>query len=143
MDKNKKEKVVQKVVQKPGKRKTSVARATIKKGTGKLKINKIPLELYSTNIYRLRISEPLILAGDIVKKIDIDVNVFGGGVSSQAEAVRLSIAKSLVEYFDLVDLKKLFLEYDRTLLVADTRYKETRKPMTHSKARRKRQQSYR
>ena len=130
-------------VQSAGKRKRAIARTTIRKGTGKIRINRIPLDLFSTKINQLRIREPLIIAGDVVSKMNIDVNVFGGGVSSQTDAARLSIAKAIIEFTKSDELRKKYLEYDRTLLVADTRYKEVRKPMTHSKARRKRQQSYR
>ncbi len=133
----------EKIIQTSGKRKRAIARATAKKGKGTIKINNIPLNSFSNEIYRLRIKEPVRIAGEIAEKMSINVAVFGGGVSSQAEAIRLAIAKAIVEYSGSEELKKKYVEYDRTLLVADTRYKEVRKPMTHSKARRKRQQSYR
>ena len=87
--------------------------------------------------------EPLILAGDIVNKVDIDINVFGGGVNSQAEASRLAIAKALVEHTKSEKLKETFLKYDRNLLVADVRRKESAKPNCHGQSRAKRQKSYR
>jgi small subunit ribosomal protein S9 len=90
---------------------------------------------------RLRIEEPLILAGDFVNKLSISVSVKGGGVTSQADAARLAIAKALAEYNE--SLRQVFLDYDRQLLVADVRRKETRKPNSHGKARAKRQKSYR
>jgi small subunit ribosomal protein S9 len=124
-----------------GKRKRAVARGVLTKGTGKVKINNIPLDVYSSEIYRLRIREPLILAKDAAKKVDIDINVFGGGKSSQADAVRLVISKALAE-FD-TRLEDVFDNYDKHLLVADVRRKEPRKPNTHGKARSKRQKSYR
>jgi len=80
---------------------------------------------------------------EVVKNVDINVNVFGGGIASQAEASRLAIARALVEYTKSERLKEKFLKYDRHLLVADVRRKETRKPNSHSKARAKRQKSYR
>ena len=91
----------------------------------------------------MRIQEPLIIAGDTASKVDIQVNVRGGGWSSQAEASRLAIANALVKFTKSEELKKKYLDYDRQLLVADTRRKETRKPGTHSRARAKRQKSYR
>lgn len=124
-----------------GKRKSAIARAVIKKGTGKVKINKIPVDIYSDEIQRLRIREPLILAGETAKKVDLDINVQGGGKSSQADAIRLVIGKALVGYDDR--LKSILYEYDKHLLVADVRRKETRKPNRHGKARAKRQKSYR
>jgi len=126
-----------------GKRKRAVARATIKKGKGFVKINSKSLKIYTPDMARLRIQEPLLLAGDLINDLSITVNVNGGGWSSQAEASRLAIAKALVEYTGSPDLKKKYLDYDRHLLVADTRYKETKKPLTHSRARAKRQKSYR
>jgi len=93
-------------------------------------------------VARLRIQEPVMLAGESALKVDIDVNVCGGGWSGQVEAGRLAIAKALAEYFG-EEMKKTFLDYDRHMLVADTRFKEARKFGTHSRARAKRQKSYR
>jgi small subunit ribosomal protein S9 len=135
-------KAKEKVVHVAGKRKLSVARATIKKGKGIVKINSMPLNIYQPEIARLRMQEPILLAEDI-SGLNIRVNVHGGGWSSQAEAVRLAIAKALVEYTGSADLRKKYLEYDRHLLVADTRFKEAKKPGTHSHARKKRQLSKR
>lgn len=123
-----------------GKRKQAVARATIMPGKGKIKINGQTLQSYNNEMLRLRISEPLVLAGDIVNNIDMNINVHGGGVSGQADAVRLAIARVLVQHDK--KLKKTFDDYDRLLLVADVRRKESRKP-NDSKARAARQKSYR
>ena len=125
-----------------GKRKTAVARVTLKKGTGKFIINNEDLDSYVTNkLLQLKIKEPLVLA-QVVDKYDIKANVFGGGQSSQIDAVRQGIARALVKFTSNDSLKKKFLEYDRSLIVADTRFKEMCKPNT-SKARAKRQKSYR
>jgi len=128
------------LTQKQGKRKQAVARATIQSGSGKISINGQELSNFGNDMVRLRISEPLVLAGDLVKGIDIHVNSHGGGIHGQADAIRLAIARSLVETDK--KLKKTFIEYDRLLLVADVRRKETRKP-NDSKARAARQKSYR
>jgi small subunit ribosomal protein S9 len=124
-----------------GKRKRAVARATLREGTGKVRINRILLDKFQPEMLRLKISEPLILAGEISTKIDVDVNVMGGGVSSQTDAARLSIAKALAQYDK--KLAPVFLDYDRNLMVADVRRKEPSKPNRHGKARAKRQKSYR
>jgi small subunit ribosomal protein S9 len=129
-----------KVVHKNGKRKTAIAKATLSKGKGIVRINSILLDNYTPEIARMKIMEPLILAGDQTKNFNISVNVKGGGWSSQAEASRLAIARCLVEANK--SLKKKFIEYDRHLIVADTRRKEMCKP-NDSKARAKRQKSYR
>lgn len=132
-----------KVVIASGKRKSAIARVTIKPGKGVVKINHKVLDFYEPRLSRLKIREPLIIAGDLINKVDISINVFGGGVSSQADASRLAIAKGLVEYAKSDKLKEQFLNYDRNLLVADVRRKESSKPNRHGQARAKRQKSYR
>lgn len=123
-----------------GKRKQAIARATIMPGKGTVKVNGQMLDNYNNDMLRLRISEPLVLAGDVINTIDMNVNVHGGGVSGQADAVRLALARALVQHDK--KLKKTFDDYDRLLLVADVRRKEARKP-NDSKARAARQKSYR
>lgn len=129
-----------KAVNTSGKRKRAIARAAVSVGKGKVKINGVFLENFSNDISRMRISEPLVLAGDVAKKVDIKITVCGGGINGQADAIRLAIARALVEHDK--KLKKTFDDYDRLLLVADVRRKEVCKPNT-SKARAKRQKSYR
>ena len=130
------------IINSSGKRKTAVARATIKPGKGRIRINKVPLEIYSTELARLKIKEPLAIASKRIEKIDIMVNVYGGGIMGQADAIRTAIAKGLVDYFKDEDLKKMFLEFDRSLLVNDPRRKEPKHPLGRG-ARKKRQKSYR
>jgi small subunit ribosomal protein S9 len=126
-----------------GKRKTAVARATAKEGSGKVLINNVPLDLTTPVLSRERMYEPIILAGDVVKKIDISVDVNGGGMSAQSDAARLAIAKALVAYTKNKKLEQTYIEYDRQLLVADVRRKEISKPNRQGNARAKRQKSYR
>ena len=123
-----------------GKRKNAIARAILIDGTGVVRINNMLLDTYEPAISRLRVQEPIVLLGDM-SKINIRVKVTGGGQVSQAEAMRLAVARALVKYDK--KLEKVFLEYDRHLLVADVRRKETHKPNRHGKARAKRQKSYR
>ena len=129
-----------KFIQTQGKRKSAIARATLSPGTGRVTINGQLLESYGSGVLRLRISEPLLLADDVAKAVNIAVMVNGGGVNGQADASRLAIARALVEHDK--KLKKAFYDYDRLLLVADVRRKEACKP-NDSKARAKRQKSYR
>jgi small subunit ribosomal protein S9 len=124
-----------------GTRKSAVARATLVPGAGVVRINSRLLDAYEPFMSRLKIQEPLIIAGDRAKGVNISVSVQGGGVSSQAEAVRLVVARALAQYDET--LQKTFLDYDRILLVADVRRKETHKPNCHGKARAMRQKSYR
>jgi len=123
-----------------GKRKTSLARARLKEGAGKITINNVPLDIYQPEYTRLKIREPLILAGDLTKKVDININVRGGGVVSQADAIRQSIAKGMVDFFKNENLKKVYLDYDRNLLVYDARRTEPHKPSRSRKGSRRHKQ---
>ena len=132
-----------KIVHVSGKRKSSIARVTLKEGNGTVRINNQLLAHFSNKLARERINEPLKIARmETVQGLNVDIDVLGGGWQSQTEAVRLAIAKGLVAYTKSDKLKKDYLTYDRHLLIADTRRKETRKP-NDSKARAKRQKSYR
>jgi len=126
-----------------GKRKTAIAKATIKEGTGIVLVNKRPYEQLDF-FKKLSIMEPLELAKKVLDKIDFDisVNVSGGGSEGQIGASRLAIAKAIVKFTGSEELKKYYAEYDKALLVADVRRKEAYKP-GDSKARRKRQKSFR
>ncbi len=126
-----------------GKRKMAIARAISRPGSGIIKINHVLIDLIEPKMSRLKLREPLILAGDVANKVDINVSVAGGGITSQAEASRLAIAKALVEFSKSDKLKQTFLEYDRNLLVADVRRKESAKPNRHGQARSHVQKSYR
>ena len=126
-----------------GKRKTAIAKAIITQGTGIIKINRKPYS-YLPEIKKLMIQEPIEITKQTIGNFDFDISISvkGGGQTSQIEASRLAIAKSLVLFTKSAVLKKAFLDYDRNLLVADTRRKEAYKP-GDSKARKKRQKSYR
>ncbi|MHA1143186.1 MAG: 30S ribosomal protein S9 [Candidatus Helarchaeota archaeon] len=126
-----------------GKRKSAIARANIREGKGKIRINKVPIELYMPEIARMKIMEPLLLAGDdIVKKVDININVKGGGFMGQAEAVRIAIARALVKWTKSQRLQSKFVKYDRVMLVGDFRRTEPKK-FGGPSARTRRQKSYR
>jgi small subunit ribosomal protein S9 len=123
------------------KKKTAIARAIIKKGNGKVKINHMNLEVYSDRHLRDMIKEPLKIAEEVTGEFDINVTVKGSGSISQAFAVRSAIAKAIVRAKGK-KFKDLFLLYDRTLLVDDVRQVESKKPLG-PKARAKKQQSKR
>lgn len=128
-------------IQTVGRRKTSVARCSMKKGSGVFRINGLDLEqVVNNSLMQLRVIEPLILS-DMQSKVDINISLNGGGVNSQVDALRQAIARGIVELLG-EDMKKKFVEYDRSLIVSDTRFKETKKP-NNSHARAKRQKSYR
>jgi small subunit ribosomal protein S9 len=125
-----------------GKRKRAIARATLhKNGSGKIKINNVLLDHYGTALTRARIMEPMLLAGESGKKVDLTVRVSGGGITGQADAIRLAIGRVFASFEP--SLRQVYLDYDRQLLVADVRRKESAKPNSHGQARAKRQKSYR
>lgn len=127
-----------------GKRKSAIAKAKIRAGTGNITINKIPFNNLTSMFHKLLIKEPIEITKKILGdfKYDIDVKIMGGGNEGQIDAARLAIAKALVQFTKSPELKKAMMEYDRSMLVADVRRKEPYKP-GDSKARSKRQKSYR
>ncbi len=132
-----------KKVVKSGKRKRAIARAVLEEGTGKIRINK--KDYQTLNFFdKLKIEEPLRIAKHILGKLNFNVaiKVGGGGEKGQVEAARVALSKAIVEFSHSKELEKAFLDYDRNLLVADVRRKESCKP-GDSKARSKRQKSYR
>jgi len=129
----KKQKEKKKIIVSLGKRKNAVAKAKIVEGSGKIRINSKPFSLWGNDFLRMRIKEPLMLSGDLVNKVDIDVNVRGGGTTGQVESVRMAIAQGLLKFSKDKKLKQRFLSYDRNLLVFDPRRNEPHKP-SRSKA---------
>jgi len=125
-----------------GKRKTAIARALVKTGSGNVTINGIPLETYTPEIARMKITEPLVLSGERWKAVDFNVKVSGGGFMGQAEAARMAVAKALVNWTRSSELRKTMTNYDRTMLAGDPRRKEPKK-FGGPGARRRQQKSYR
>ena len=125
-----------------GTRKRAVARAIMRAGKGKIKINTKPLELMEPQFIRMRIKEPLIIAGDLASQYDIEVNVRGGGIWGQADAARTAIANALLHADK--NLRQTFIDYDRSMVIADSRRTEPHKPSRSTAGpRRKKQQSKR
>jgi len=111
-----------------GKRKTAIARAVVKPGMGRIRINMTPIEIYQPEVARQKIMEPLIHAGDEVwKQLDIDIKVSGGGYMGQAEAARMAVANALLKWTKSAQLRTAFIEYDRTMVAGDPRRKEPKK----------------
>ncbi|MFO8016383.1 MAG: 30S ribosomal protein S9 [Candidatus Woesearchaeota archaeon] len=131
-----------KIIHTSGTRKRARARATIREGKGIVKINGKMLDVFEPEMARMKIREPLLLVKDVSGKVDIDVNVHGGGVISGADAARLAVGRALADYTGKAGVKETLSGYDRKLLVPDVRHKEPCKPNV-SKPRKKRQKSYR
>lgn len=125
-----------------GKRKTSKARVIISEGKGRVRVNNQPIHLLEPWIVREKILESLRLAGDYANNVDIKAKTNGGGIMSQAEAVRMGIAQGLVKYTRSKRLRNRYMEYDRTMLAGDARRKESKK-FGGPGARRRKQKSYR
>ncbi len=126
-----------------GKRKTAIARAVIRPGNGRVRINGVPIEIWPIEMARLKMMEPLLLISpELRNSIDIEVKVEGGGVMAQADAVRMAIARGIVAFFGLSTIKDLYKEFDRHMLSGDPRRTEPEKWLRYS-ARRFRQKSYR
>lgn len=138
--------MVSKIVHRSGKRKTAVARTTIKEGNGAVRINSVRLENYDPQLARLKIRDVMSVASDLVDfgKINIAVSSNGGGVMGQADAIASSIARALVEWTGNDELLEKYHNYDRTIIAGDYRQTEVHKPSQSSKGpRHKRQKSYR
>ena len=127
-----------------GKRKTAVAKLRMSPGTGKIFYNHLvssELNLF----HRLALAEPLRIyekeMGESLK-LDFHIKTVSGGKEAQIQAARLAIARALLKITESDTLKKAFINYDRNIIVQDSRRKEARKP-GDSKARAKRQKSYR
>jgi small subunit ribosomal protein S9 len=111
-----------------GKKKTAIARATVRDGTGKVRINAQPVELVEPELARLKMLEPFrVVERNVRDGVDIDVSVEGGGAIGQADAVRTAIARGLVEHASDAELRDAYREFDRSLLVNDVRQREAKK----------------
>jgi small subunit ribosomal protein S9 len=132
-----------KIVVSSGKRKASIARATVREGTGQVRINKLLLAHLKPHIAKQIIEVPILLAPkEITEKVDISVNVRGGGVMGQAQASRMAIARGLVDFTKSIDLRTMFIEYDRSMIAGDSRRREPKK-FGGPGARARKQKSYR
>ncbi len=130
------------VVVTTGKRKTSLAKATVRDGTGRIRINGVPIEVYQPELARMRVIEPLVLFGENWKRYDIKVRVKGGGFMSQADAIRMAIATGLIKMSQDFEARSKMVEHDRTMLVGDPRRTEPKK-FGGPSARSRYQKSYR
>ena len=138
-----------KVVHTSGKRKTAVARATVKAGKGRVRVNSEPIEILQPALSRRKAMEPLVIADAMnrLSKVDINVLTHGGGVMGQTDAIRTALARGLVHYNGGAEgldeeLRDEYLRFDRSLLVNDPRRKEPKHKLGRG-ARRKKQKSYR
>ena len=126
-----------------GRRKTATARAVVKQGVGRIRVNMVPVEILEPAIAREKVMEPLLQAGEATwKQVDMDVKTLGGGYMGQAEAARMAIANALLKWTKSGHLRTVFTEYDRTMVAGDSRRKETKK-VGGAGARAKEQKSYR
>lgn len=119
-------------IHKIGRRKTAVARVYVSEGNGTITVNKREFNNYfTTATLQYKVLQPLNLTNN-AKSFDIKVNVYGGGVTGQAEAVRLAISRALVE---MNEENRAILKPEG-LLTRDSRMVE-RKKYGQKKARKK------
>lgn len=137
-------------------RKTASAFVHIRRGSGSIRVNNVPVEMIPQEAARETILVPLELIGDIRSKIDITVRVRGGGYMGQAGAASIAISRALVGWTKSRkepkghplqkpirdDLRKRLTEYDKYLISGDARRKEPKK-FGGPGARRRKQKSYR
>jgi len=126
-----------------GKRKTSIARATLKPGNGVVRINGFPIERIEPELARMKLKEIFLIIKDPkLAEVNIRVRVKGGGIISQVDAARIAITKAINKYLGKKRLTKSIIKYDRSLLSGDSRRTEPKK-WGGRKARKRRQKSYR
>ena len=120
------------IVHKIGRRKTSVARIYVRPGSGVITINKKDSkEYFGTDVLVYKVNQPFILT-ETVGQYDVTVNVFGGGITGQAEAIRLAVSRALCE----INEENRLLLKPHGLLTRDARMVERKKP-GQKKARKK------
>ena len=132
-----------------GKRKTAVARATVRKGQGRVRVNGEPIHIMVPSLAQRKALEPVQIAEAMNRlgDVDVHVDVEGGGQMGQVDAIRTAIARGLVKWNggaegDDEELRDEYLRFDRSLLVNDPRRKEPKHQMGRG-ARKKWQKSYR
>tara|TARA_B110000046_G_C12628619_1_gene247712 strand:- start:108 stop:494 length:387 start_codon:yes stop_codon:yes gene_type:complete len=107
-----------------GRRKTAVARVYLSKGKGVITVNnKTAAEVFPTDVLQSKLVQPFALT-DTVGKYNVSVNVSGGGINGQVEAIRLGISRALVQIAE--DNKTLLKE--EGLMTRDPRMVERKKP---------------
>ena len=120
------------VIHKIGRRKTAVARVYVSEGSGNITVNKREFANYfPTPTLRYKVMQPLALTEN-AENFDVKVNVYGGGTTGQAEAVRMAIARAMCE----VDAENRSVLKPEGLLTRDPRMVE-RKKFGQKKARKK------
>lgn len=120
------------IVHKIGRRKTSVARVYVRPGSGVVTINKKDSkEYFGTDVLVYKVNQPFLLT-ETVGQYDVTVNVFGGGITGQAEAIRLAISRAMCE----INEEFRLLLKPHGLLTRDARMVERKKP-GQKKARKK------
>lgn len=133
----------QTVVITSARRKMARARCYLTAGKGRVYVNDIPVEIVPIEVMRMKIMEPLILAGQSIHSgVDARIYTSGGGIMGQADAARMALARALVKFTGSKELEQIYKSYDRTMLAGDPRQTESEKWMRYS-ARRWRQKAYR
>jgi len=125
-----------------GTRKKSIARAVARAGKGVVRLNSFLIENYEPEIYRMKLIDAVGLLGDKLKNLDVEINVSGGGIASRTEAARTALCSAVLQFSGDDALRDRLKSVDRTLIVSDSRQKESKKPWGKG-ARSRWQKSYR
>jgi small subunit ribosomal protein S9 len=111
-------------------RKKARARCLVKKGSGKIIINKTPVDVLFSGYKKEIVLEPTKIVPDKYEKLDFFINVCGGGVSGQLQTIRSCIAKGILEANNnKEEIREKFINYDRHLIVDDVRQTESKKQL--------------
>ena len=125
-----------------GSRKTARATAALTPGAGRIRINGVPLEIWTPEVARLHMMEPAMIAGELRNRFDVSVSVAGGGFMSQSDAAAMALARAYVDQSKGEGLRNQIVAYNKNLLSGDSRKTEPKK-FGGPGARRRRQKSYR
>ena len=112
-----------------GRKKNATAVALVQEGQGIVRVNGRPLNLIEPESMRIKVAEPIfIVGGNKFRELSVRIRVKGSGSMAQVLAVRQALAKGLIAYYQKYkdetskrELKDLFLQYDKMLIVSDSR----------------------
>ncbi len=118
-----------KIVQESGKRKRAIARSTLKtNGTGKIKINGVPIDKIEPELARMKLKELLIIARhEELDDVDIEITVSGGGITGQMDASQIALSRVIVKFLNDPTVTERIKNYDRSMLAGDSRQVEPKK----------------
>ncbi|MDH5403646.1 MAG: 30S ribosomal protein S9 [Candidatus Heimdallarchaeota archaeon] len=124
--------MAKKIILTAGKRRTAIARARLMKTKTKeeaiIRINGVPIDQVEPIFARNIMQEPVLLASKLYKNdLAVKIRVSGGGIISQAQAVRMALARGLYQYLGTQEIRDIYNAYDKTMISGDVRRTEPKK----------------